>query len=440
MGEKKGIFLRGAYNLFNFGDDLILISWLNFLKSVVKCKDEDITLYLTKGHQSLTNLGYKSGFKPKQLELLDLTDHINNKLKKHRLGFRFPSVRQLIEGIKKKSIQSILYLSLLAAAIGVDVLIYKMSSNAVFIKKYLDQLANVDVIHYVGGGYFADWLGKMIVYELLAVSLMKMLNPNIKVVGTGLGVGPLKNSLNRRFFKMLAKNFHYLSVRDHESLQVVKGLGIKSKVKVLGDDIILLTPYITKLQNTDKKQNRRQVALNIKDFPGHDYSKIGENMRDYIADMQSQGFEITYYCFGKKPGPDDHSLLNLLDDKQSKKFKIHDPYLEGWSRTLKHLSQAKAGISFGFHLSYILTSLGTPVVSIYCGDYYRQKIQGGLKVLKSNSLVFSIDEVRSEKFSKAVRNLSSLKHEGVKTQTLYDKMSSEYLRQYKHLLGVDRRT
>ncbi|MBU0763192.1 MAG: polysaccharide pyruvyl transferase family protein [Candidatus Altiarchaeota archaeon] len=401
-------------------------------------KNSNLNLFITKGHGSLFDLKYTAGFKLNQLELLDIPYRINRQLKGYHIPLCFPSVHSLIDGVGKRNILSFCTFTALAIIVSVDVLLYKILRKALFISEYLDQLRKIDVVHYVGGGYFADWLRKMLVYEFLVVLLLKVLNPDIRIVGTGLGIGPLQNKFNRFVFKLFAKNFNYLSVRENDSLKLLKDLGISSEAKVLGDDVILLTPYIQELKATQKKTAKNHVAFNLKNFPDMDYAKIEKNIKSNVLFLKSRGFDIGYYCFGKKPGPDDRELLDLFDREFIKNLRIHDPYEEGWSKFLQNLTQSRCGFGFGFHFSLILALTGVPSVIGYGGGYYRQKIQEGLSFYKNNLSVFNMEELSSSNLSDAI-NKSNLKKESADLSSMYEVMKSEYITLYENLVETHRK-
>jgi hypothetical protein len=60
MNKKTKIYLRGAYNLYNFGDDLLLISTIKLLSKHLKLTSKDVELYVSKNFESLLQLNFHS--------------------------------------------------------------------------------------------------------------------------------------------------------------------------------------------------------------------------------------------------------------------------------------------------------------------------------------------------------------------------------------------
>ncbi|MDV2996802.1 MAG: hypothetical protein N4J56_006507 [Chroococcidiopsis sp. SAG 2025] len=60
MNQKKKIYLRGAYNLYNFGDDLLLISTIEFFSKHLRLTRDNLELYGSKNFESLSQLKFDS--------------------------------------------------------------------------------------------------------------------------------------------------------------------------------------------------------------------------------------------------------------------------------------------------------------------------------------------------------------------------------------------
>jgi len=432
---RKRILLRGAYNLYNFGDDIILISWLEFLAGVPKYNDNDVELYITKGHESIAGLKFDSGFQLKPFELLDISESFNARFESFHLPWKIPSVRNLIKGVKRGNILYVYILLSLGMASALDVIIYKLSGKSIFIKSHLDFFKNLDVIHYIGGGYFAGWWPEMLLYEFFTVLLARTINPGIRIIGTGLGLGPFKHGIYKSIFSVLAGNFSYISVREECSMKVLEDLKTKADREMLGDDAILLLPRLKELKNRHNPDTGKYIALNLKDFRGYDYSPLKKNMQDYIGLMTSRGVKVEYFCFGKIPGPDDLKLTKIFDEEYRKGLTIHDPFEEGWIEFLENLSGAEAGIGFAYHFNVISALLKIPVVGIYCGDYYRQKIKSGIEWLTGRFPALSMDEAASRDLAEIIDTAKAAIAEDSRLESIYEKMSAEYTKLYKRYVS-----
>ena len=444
MNKKNRIFLRGCHNLFNFGDDLLLISTLELLSKDLGLTNEDLDIYLSQNDQSLANLKFETNLKLKYcLELSDIIYQINLKLKKLYIPLEIPHIYDLLRNIltarvsKRLRISSFCLLIVLAAIVFTDVVLYKVFHKALFTKEYIAFLQKLDVIHYVGGGYFTDRWIEVLICEWFIVALAKAFNPDLKVIGTGLGLGPFKPKLNLKILKAFIKNFDYLFVREKESLDLINNLNIKLYKKVMGDDVILLLPYLNQLKSESKLNCSQTTALNLKSFPDHDYSLLKQNIEVYLKSIEGKKSRVEFFCFGRKPGPDDHSLVESLAQPYQDKLIIHDPYEEGWLKFLENLAKADRGLGFAYHFNVILTLLKIPNVNVYAGDYYRQKIGGVIKQLNKNSIILSIDELVGKDLASVLAVTGTNQtNTGAIAELMYHEMKSEYLSAYKRILNL----
>ncbi|MCX5679681.1 MAG: polysaccharide pyruvyl transferase family protein [Candidatus Omnitrophica bacterium] len=427
MIRKKRILFRGFYNFYNFGDDLVLIAWNDFLSSKLKYTNEKLELYTIQRDKSSTKLNFDNQLSLDHQEPPDITSYINEKFKRFHVALKIPNTIELIEGMKRW---------LLTSIVIIDTAVYKISRKSFFIKEYLDFLSSLDVIHYIGGGYFTDRWNAVLVYEFFLVLLAKNVNSDLKIIGTGLGLGPFKNRLSRIVFKFFAKNFDYLFVRDDISLKLLEDLKVGVCADTLGDDAILLFPFIEDIKQKQNVYSNNRIAFNLKSFPDHDYFLIKRNIENYLRCMRLQNCKIEYFCFGKKPGPDDRKLMEILDEELRKDLSIHDPYEEGWTSFIENLAQTAVGLGFAYHFSVILTLLGIPVVSVYSGGYYRQKMEGGIKFLNKDSTVLSIGELTSVNIAEIASAAKSLKHNNMdgELEMKYKKMALEYAGVYENIL------
>ncbi|MDV2991462.1 MAG: hypothetical protein N4J56_001116 [Chroococcidiopsis sp. SAG 2025] len=214
MNQKKKIYLRGAYNLYNFGDDLLLISTIEFFNKHLRLTRENLELYGSKNFESLSQLKFDSDLELKHsVEWSDIIYRINLKLERLRIPIQFPLVvHQLLghvlrgEWLEQSRFLSFCQVVAIAIIIFTDTISYKLFQKALFTKEYINFLKQLDVIHYIGGGYLNErWL-EVIIYEYITISLARSFNPKIKVIGTGLGLGPFKNRASLIIFSFLSED------------------------------------------------------------------------------------------------------------------------------------------------------------------------------------------------------------------------------------------
>jgi polysaccharide pyruvyl transferase WcaK-like protein len=444
MNKKTKIYLRGAYNLYNFGDDLLLISTIELLSKQLQLTNENSELYVSKNFESLLQLDFDGDLElQNSVEWSDIIYRINLKLEKLRLPFKLPLViHQLLghvlrgEWLEQSRFLSFCQSIIIAIAIFIDIFLYKLFRKALFTKEYINFLQNLDVIHYIGGGYLNErWL-EVIIYEYITITLAQSFNPNLKVIGTGLGLGPFKSKASLVIFKLFVAKLDYLFVREAESLSIIEHLKVDVNKKVMGDDVILLLPYINQINN--EINSNSITALNLKSFPDYNYVLIKDNLETYFkSSLDFQNSQVEYFCFGREPGPGDRNLLEIFDRYYQDSLVVRDPYEEGWLSFLKNLSRARVGLGCAYHFNIILTLFNIPTVGIYSGSYYKQKIAGVMQLLSQNAIVLSLDKLASGKDVAEVLNVAIDSHiSGENTlEQMYEVMKREYVNAYKSILS-----
>jgi polysaccharide pyruvyl transferase WcaK-like protein len=238
-------------------------------------------------------------------------------------------------------------------------------------------------------------------------------------------------------FKLFAKKFDYLFVREAESRSIIEKLKNPAHQKMLGDDVILLLPYIKNLKS--KSASNSVTALNLKSFADYDYRLIKNNLEKYLENSTNSpsSQKIEYFCFGREPGPDDRKLLEILDLYYRNSLIIHDSYEEGWLGFIENLARVDVGLGCAYHFKIILSLFNIPGVGIYSGSYYKQKIAGVMKLLNQDAMVLSIDELVSEKdLAEVVKTAIDSHVSGEdKLEKMYETMQYEYVNAYKKIMN-----
>ncbi|MHA1832046.1 MAG: polysaccharide pyruvyl transferase family protein [Candidatus Helarchaeota archaeon] len=420
--NKIKIFIKGAYNAYNFGDDAIFIAILYFLEKNLGLTEKNCQIYIEKNNNSFEKLNCKFDLKLKDgVNINEIFEPINSYLKL----FKFPKFLRLI------------FVSFILGAFFINILFFRIFKKKIIFKDIITFFENLDIIHYIGGGYITDRWKIRMVRDYLTVNIAKRINPDLKIIGTGLGLGPFKSKISLFFLKKFLSKFDYLFLRERQSFDLVTKLSINTYVKCCGDDVLLLFPLFKELKYKKAKLNKKTVGFNLKDFPDHNYIKIKKNMEKFLNLLQTENFEIKYFCFGQKPGPDDYSVLLNLDLKLTKDLIIHNPYKQGFCEFIENLAKVNFGIGFAYHFNVILSIMDIPSIAIYAGDYYKQKIEGAMKLFDTYSYVINIDNIQKSKIVSLIRKLITSTEKNSKSQRvkeLYNNMLTEYISAYKQII------
>ncbi|CUA79613.1 polysaccharide pyruvyl transferase family protein [Anoxybacillus suryakundensis] len=419
MTKKLKILFKGAFNFFNFGDDLLFISVLEFIKKELSLTDNDIDVFINKSEKSIEYLNYSSPFVfNNSYELKDVLREIHRRFKQLQ--------------IPEALIKIILLFSLLILLFSI--IFYKLTKRKIFFNKYFSFVSELNMIHFIGGGYFADkWRGKLL-YEYFNLMFIKIINPKVKVLGTGLGLGPFESKLNILVFRLFANYFDYIFVREETSLQFLKKLNIKGKCDLLGDDVFLLLPLIEDM-SSEKLQSKR-FGLNLKDFEEHNYIQIKENLGRIIREAKRNGFNIEFYAFGQAPGPRDDQVTQQIIESLNIDAQVYNPYKMGWIPFMQKLSNLDLGLGFAYHFNVILSLYKKPIISVFSGHYYQQKINGVMSYLNKDAQIISINDLENLEINYLL-NFNNGVNKDERVNHLYNTMKNRYSDVYRELLNIN---
>lgn len=417
---RKRILLRGAMNQFNFGDDLILFSLCEFMNKVCGISASDAIFYVSRNAGSFFKMRYSA---PIHLEIIDdqLVSHsVQNEASRTsavgRIWFAIKMALRLL--CPDRSAGKIIRLLFHATALFFEALIFRLIGITFHYRRLFDFYKSLDVIYYVGGGYLVSRWRNVLVREWLLVTAAKLANPCLKVIGTGLGLGPMVGKKDKVLLKLMLSQFSFIAVRERKSLELLDQLRVNTVKKLLGDDVILLHPFFEEIKRKNATCGK-MAAMNLKHFIDHDYNLVRGVMQQGIDHLRSKNYTIEIFEFGQVPGPDDQSVVNQLGFLCDA---VHNPYKKGCESFLNHLARASMGVGFAYHFAIVMILLGKPLTSIYMGDYYEQKIKYGAEYF------YQIPALSTKEFAKLdVKEWGSMPIcSSDELRSLYQKMANEY--------------
>jgi polysaccharide pyruvyl transferase WcaK-like protein len=363
------LYVRGCYNSTNLGDDLLLFGLLDTLHRSVGLQSENTTVWIDPQQDSIPALNYPLPFELHAFHE-PLKDWSRTLASWHLNGF----VRKLFLML------GIVYFTCVYG-------IYSLIKLPVGAFKTIDFFKKLTVLHYIGGGYFNTRLGfgtDLLVYEYLMVTFIHWVNPQAKIVASGLGIGPVTSSFYAWLFKRFLKNFSFVYVREKESLAFVKKLAPTVECQCLGDDATLLLPACHETLFPIQKKNL--FAINLKYDDVHDYRAMGEKLEAIVNHVKAQGFEVAFFSFGA-----DHKAISHLPASLQNSFPVYNAYEMGLMPFLKHLAQARYGLGFAYHFAILGTMLNIKTANIYYDDYYKQKTGGVIDQICDKPLTLSYE-------------------------------------------------
>lgn len=271
MGIK--ISLVGGAGLLNYGDEVILDSWINYIYK--KISDPLITIYINNINES------NKFYKKKNNNKIDITDNLS----KIAWGYGkdldfFNQVKRGFSFLKNNGIKK-----------------YKNNN----IEKILDS----DVIHLHGGGYLNDyWPCNGFMLGVIAAIHKSY---GIPIYGTGLGLGPFNciwNNEEIEFLLEVISQFVFIETRDIYSFRLLHNK-INCKNIYYGLDDCYISPI-------DKfiKHNYRSSKTLFISFIENDFDK--GNYNDLLEKIKNNSNYFSNICFLESSSNSDMFLFKKI--------------------------------------------------------------------------------------------------------------------------------
>lgn len=380
--QPLNILIRGYYNTHNLGDDLLLLALLEFFQHEAGYTPDTLVVWLESREKSLDKLGYKHPF-PVQF--------FSDPWKQWQATL--PGWLQH-SPLSKVALFANMLVSLVLAGL------YRFTGWRLGLKNWFAFLAPLDVIHYAGGGYFntrLPWGLQLLLYELFFTAMARLLKPEITILGTGMGLGPVEGPVRGTLFRWIAKpffeGFRHVFVREAESARFLESIQLSKPYECLSDDVLLLGPYFQSIQpgNQEAAEQHKpeedtpfRFGLNLKFDEAHRYENFAGNLQALLATCKRQGLEPTFFDFSQ-----DHKALKQLPKEVRDALPLYSCYSMGLAGFIAHLRESRYSLGFAYHFAILAAMLQIPAVSCYYDSYYKQKTNGVLRQFDEAPAVLS---------------------------------------------------
>lgn len=108
----------------------------------------------------------------------------------------------------------------------------------------VDAIKDCDLFISGGGSLLQDATSfKSLVYYLLVIAIAK--RNRCKVMVLGQGIGPLRRGISRRLTARTLSNLDMITVRDAQSTDLLRQIGVKGRIEVTADPTLILDPCPT---------------------------------------------------------------------------------------------------------------------------------------------------------------------------------------------------
>lgn len=280
----------------------------------------------------------------------------------------------------------------------------------------IKSLYKADLFISGGGGLTNDWeTFSFLVYSfrvLLASIICK------KSMIYAQGIGPLHSKINRNITKFILNQVDLITVRDEESKDLLKNIGVKKQIYVTSDPVFTLKPADEKkikkiLESNNIKSGEKLIIITIRSLLEKEGAfKFKETIAAFVDYLIDRNFKVIFMPF--QPDHDKEILdetINLVKNKDRIKT------IEGYSprETIGIIKKADMVIGMRLHSLIFATITGTPLI----GLIYDTKVKNFLNIVNQLNNAIYIQDIE---LSKLVDIFERLEEDKIKTGCIQDKV------------------
>ncbi|MDO5717020.1 MAG: polysaccharide pyruvyl transferase CsaB [Tissierellia bacterium] len=224
-------------------------------------------------------------------------------------------------------------------------------------------------------------------YYLFVIALSKFYKKKTVIYANG--VGPINGSFNRKLTKKVLNNVHYISLRDQDSADYLKELGLDEKnLIVRSDPVFLLEPDEKSAETILDGAGLSEgfTVLNLRPWRGEErfFPEIKRAVESYLQ----QGHHVLLLPMHLSK---DRNILELLE-RDIAHQNLHSYYGEMSVSTLMGImKKAEIVIAMRLHGLIYSAAVGTKAMALS----YDPKVEGFMKEIDSPYLL-SVDHMKAE--------------------------------------------
>ena len=381
MEVYKRIALLGAIANPNIGDEAILLSNIQMIK---KMYHENCKLYVFTKDSSYTAL-YSS---EPNIQIIPI-DYL------HRLtvncNYNTDKLSQIYINISSDSN-------------------YELQDSLIFDSLH-SIFKEIDILHIVGGGYINSIWPDMLYEIAIAVAFAKKYSK--KYLFTGISIYPLRGE-ELNLVETLFEGAELVDFRDDFYIATHKELSTKFHVSI-DDAINLNTEYIA----NNSMYNKKYANIIINDWPEYT-DKIKKIISTVIASFINDSINNNTVDFFNIVGFSNGDLSiweDVKDNLMAATNKIN--FIDLTNTTCKYakylIANAIFNIGSRYHMAVFSLSSAVPILSLFSGEYYENKIKSIHNIYQSSSVI-DIESLNKDILFNFINNLDSLRKKLVKEQ------------------------
>lgn len=218
-------------------------------------------------------------------------------------------------------------------------------------KEIVRAIMQTDVIVGGGGSMLQNVTSnRSLMYYLMLLFISKCFGKRILLLGNG--IGPVQGSFWQWLTALLLKNVDQVVVRDEESYEALKQMGVTQNVK-LGSDLVFTYEALNK-----QERNPKKVTLNLRPWKNEEaFLCVFEAFVNHLID---QGYEVVLVPL--QVGFDDRILKDLKDrvNRQGLSLLPCEPV----EAIISNIASSKIFIGMRLHSLILSALVETPFVGV----------------------------------------------------------------------------
>lgn len=227
----------------------------------------------------------------------------------------------------------------------------------------------------------------------------------------GVGLEPLSTIWGRFLIKQIYRLADFISVRDKQSYEILRGMRLKNKVTLSFDLAALLQPLSTSDKSLDKKTDMKILGISILPFfeiyhadKEKDFlfvHEIAKGLNQWLErDCQSL---IYLFVFKGKSIADDVLITEMLQKQLNPAERVKlIPYNPDPVEMMSQVAQCHAFIGMRYHSCVFAYLTNTPLLVI---NYFRKCQALAEDVGLSKHTIISLEEILNGEFEKYLQHL-----------------------------------
>ncbi len=231
-----------------------------------------------------------------------------------------------------------------------------------------------------GGSLLQDVTSKRAVkYYIGIMALCKLAKKPYFIYAQG--IGPINDNLNKKITKKYLNNSNYITLRDNESKDFVKSIGVTKEIEIVPDPVM---GYSIENFESDicKNYGDNFISISVRDW---DSAKVDflENIKDTCDKLVDNGYNVV---FVPMHGKYDYETSKKIVDSMRNTCEIL-PYDCSIEEKIFCIKKSKLMIGMRLHALIFSATVNTPMIGIS----YDPKIDSFLSLV-NQPLIGSVDD------------------------------------------------